>query len=196
MSVRRSAPYADRVEEDGRVLVYEGHDQPQIRGGADPKLVDQPMFTPRGSLTQNGIFWRAAHAYKSGQAPSELVRVYEKLRGGIWVFNGVFELVDAWQETTDARKVFKFKLVLSEPENTHAEAPAFPKAMEHARLIPSHVKIEVWMRDRGACVLCGSEENLHFDHVIPFSKGGSSLVAANIQLFCANHNLAKRDRIE
>jgi hypothetical protein len=33
MSVRPGAPYADHVEEGGRVLVYEGHDQPRVRGG-------------------------------------------------------------------------------------------------------------------------------------------------------------------
>ena len=38
--------------------------------------------------------------------------------------------------------------------------------------------------------------HLHFDHIIPFSKGGSSLVAENIQLLCVRHNIAKRDRIE
>ncbi len=35
-----------------------------------------------------------------------------------------------------------------------------------------------------------------FDHIIPYSKGGSSIVPENIQLLCARHNLAKRDRIE
>lgn len=28
MSLRAGAPYADRVEEDGKVLIYEGHDEP------------------------------------------------------------------------------------------------------------------------------------------------------------------------
>ena len=46
------------------------------------------------------------------------------------------------------------------------------------------------------CVECGSEDNLHFDHIIPFSKGGSSLVAENIQILCARHNLEKRDTIK
>jgi 5-methylcytosine-specific restriction endonuclease McrA len=56
--------------------------------------------------------------------------------------------------------------------------------------------MEIWKRDKGRCVICGSHDNLHFDHIIPYSKGGSSLVAENIQLLCARHNLAKKDKIE
>ena len=33
MSRRPGAPYDDRIEEDGRVLIYEGHDTPQTRVG-------------------------------------------------------------------------------------------------------------------------------------------------------------------
>ncbi|MFZ0452734.1 MAG: hypothetical protein WCE54_04390 [Ignavibacteriaceae bacterium] len=38
-------------------------------------------------------------------------------------------------------------------------------------MIPTSVKVEVWARDKGRCVLCGSTENLHYDHDLPFSKG-------------------------
>ena len=48
---------------------------------------------------------------------------------------------------------------------------------------------------RGECVQCGSTKNLHFDHDIPFSKGGSSLSATNVRLLCAKHNLEKSDKI-
>jgi hypothetical protein len=41
----------------------------------------------------------------------------------------------------------------------------------------------------------GSTKNLHFDHDIPFSKGGSSLTAANVRLLCAKHNMEKSDKI-
>jgi hypothetical protein len=30
MSIRAGAPYADRIEENGRVLIYEGHDAPKL----------------------------------------------------------------------------------------------------------------------------------------------------------------------
>src|SRR5438874_9784689 len=78
-----------------------------------------------------------------------------------------------------------------------AEKKSFGRVVElpHNRLIPTLVKVEVWRRDGGKCVQCGLTKNLHFDHDIPFSKGGSSLTAANVRLLCAIHNLEKSDKI-
>jgi HNH endonuclease len=194
MSVRPGAPYADRIEDDGRVLIYEGHDRPWRRGDPDPKTVDQPIETPGGSLTENGKFYEAARRYLDAGEPAELIRVYEKVRTGIWVFNGFFRLVDAWQEASNRRSVFKFRLEI-DPHLTPTTDPREPQ-LDQNRMIPTAVKLNVWKRDRGQCVMCGSTDNLHFDHIIPYSRGGSSLVADNIQLLCARHNLAKRDRIQ
>ena len=194
MSLRVGAPYADRIEEGGGILIYEGHDIPRVKGGPDPKQVDQAELSPLGTPTQNGLFWNAALAHKIGGADAELVKVYEKIKTGIWAYAGLFQLVDARKEQNGGRTVFKFKLQLSDRE---ADAPfTETKEIEHNRLIPTKVKIEVWKRDKGKCVLCGKRELLHFDHIVPFSKGGTSLTAKNIQLLCAKHNLLKRDRIE
>lgn len=192
MSVRKDAPYADAVQEDGRVLIYEGHDERRIAGGPDPKTLDQPMRHSGGSLTENGMFYSAAK-----NISPERVRVYEKLHRGIWVYNGVFELRDACLQPSGPRKVFKFRLVLSQRQDVASTgAKPITADLEHTRMIPSHVKLAVWKRDGGKCVRCGASDNLHFDHILPFSKGGTSLTATNIQLLCARHNLAKRDRIE
>ncbi len=193
MSLRKGAPYADRVEDGGRVLIYEGHDVPRRNATEDPKMVDQPMTNPSGTLTQNGLFYRAAMKYKKSSGQSEFVRVYEKIHSGIWVYNGLFKLVDAWQEDSGARRVFKFKLEAVDDSGSNTIKQ---KEVERTRLIPASVKLEVWSRDKGQCVICGSKDNLHFDHVIPYSRGGSSLVAENVQLLCVRHNLAKRNRIE
>ena len=154
------------------------------------------MRNPSGTLTQNGLFYKAAQRYKSGKAKPELVKVYEKIHPGIWVYNGVFELINAWQETNEDRAVFKFQLQLAENLANEDERNKALTDLNHNRMIPSQVKLEVWKRDKGRCVKCGSTDNLHFDHIIPFSKGGSSLVKENIQLLCARHNIAKRDKIE
>jgi hypothetical protein len=193
MSIRRGAPYADRVEDNGRTLIYEGHDVPRSKGQINPKTVDQPEFFPSGRPTQNGLFLNAARRAAQGGTSAELVRVYEKIHNGVWVFDGIFELVDGWVETVEGRKVFKFKLRLVESVATSESSSE--EELPHNRLIPAAVKLEVWKRDKGKCVLCGSRENLHFDHIIPFSLGGSSLLAKNVQLLCAKHNLQKHDKI-
>jgi hypothetical protein len=196
MSLRQNAPYADRVEGDGKVLIYEGHDIPKTPANPIPKVIDQPMYNPTGTLTQNGHFFSAAELYKQSKQKAESVKVYEKLHRGIWVFNGVFLLIDAWTEISNTRKVYKFRLELTESIDEEGSDLINQHTLEHNRIIPPSVKLAVWKRDKGKCVICGKAENLHFDHIIPYSKGGSSLVAENIQLLCARHNLEKRDRIE
>lgn len=194
MSRRPNAPYKDRLEDDDTTLIYEGHDVPRSSMNPDPKTVDQPAFTPAGKLTQNGLFHRAAKEYSKGSCSPVRVRVYEKIKQGIWFYNGMFHLIDSWLESSDQRKVFKFKLIAVEGEEDLTEPiPTEPKPR---RIIPTRVKLAVWKRDSGKCVLCGSTENLHFDHIIPWSKGGSSLTPENIQLLCGKHNLQKRDKIE
>lgn len=193
MSIRKNAPYADRVEENGSVLIYEGHDQAVGPDILNPKLLDQPMHSASGSLTQNGKFFEAAKYHKEGNAPAELIKVYEKIRDGIWTFNGYFLLTDAWLEVSNQRQVFKFRLEIIKQIDIEV---ADDQDLGHERMIPSSVKLEVWKRDKGCCRICGSQDNLHFDHIIPYSRGGTSLLPNNIQLLCARHNLAKRDRIE
>ena len=196
MSVRPNAPYSDKVEDDGRIIIYEGHDVPKTKENPIPKIVDQQMHNPSGTLNQNGLFYKAAKTYEKKQITPELVKVYEKLHAGIWVYNGLFKLLDSWKEESNNRQVFKFKLELTEHVKPINNDEIQNSVLEHNRVIPPQVKLEVWKRDKGKCVICGNTNNLHFDHIIPFSKGGSSLVTQNIQLLCARHNIAKRDRIE
>ncbi len=194
MSVRPNAPYEDELQDGGTVLIYEGHDEPRGSRVPEPKHVDQPERTPAGALTQNGLFCRAAQEGKAGLRSPERVRVYEKLRQGIWSYNGVFHLVDAWPQESNGRQVFKFKLVAVEGEED-LSLPARPDAARR-RVIPTDVKLQVWKRDGGRCVICGATDELHFDHVVPYSRGGTSLVTENVQLLCARHNIKKRDRIQ
>lgn len=80
-------------------------------------------------------------------------------------------------------------------DERESERVVLPLPRENSRTIPSAVKREVWARDGGCCVLCGASDDLHFDHEIPFSKGGAS-TTENVRILCARHNLRKGARIE
>ena len=192
MSTRSNAPYDDEIAADGRILIYEGHDSDK-RYSKNPKKEDQPRFLPSGKLTDNGKFEKAALDFKNNKRSAEIVRVYEKIKDGIWSFNGVFKLVDSYQKQVNGRSVFKFILQLTDEKIKGLEEVVELEA--DARLIPSEVKAQVWKRDKGKCVQCGSKEHLHFDHILPYSKGGTSRDVRNIQLLCAKHNLQKSDKI-
>jgi hypothetical protein len=193
MSVRPNAPYRDRVEDGGTSLIYEGHDQPRSPQLLNPKLVDQLRVLPTGKLSQNGKFEKAAQDAKAGRRRPERVRVYEKIRPGIWSYNGIFHLVDSWTESDEHRFVFKFRLEAVEGEEDLTLPP--PDRPEPRRIIPTSVKLEVWKRDGGKCVVCGANDELHFDHDLPFALGGTSITAANVHLLCARHNIEKSDSI-
>lgn len=61
--------------------------------------------------------------------------------------------------------------------------------------IASEIRREIWRRDQGRCVKCGSRKNLEYDHIIPVSKGGSNTVR-NIELLCEACNRSKSDSIQ
>ncbi len=60
--------------------------------------------------------------------------------------------------------------------------------------IPQDIMDKVWNRDAGRCVKCGSQENLEFDHIIPFSKGGANTYR-NLQILCKKCNIDKSNKI-
>lgn len=131
--------------------------------------------------------------YKEKSSDAEIVKVYEKILPGVWSLKGLFNLVDYNIKHDGKRNVYVFELRLSDEQDAGTDNHI---DLAHTRLIPSEVKKEVWKRDSGKCILCGSRKNLHFDHDLPFSKGGTSLTIKNIRLLCAKCNLSKSDKIE
>ena len=54
-------------------------------------------------LPRTDYFLQAASQHRELGTPAECVRVYEKMRTGIWTFNGTFRLVDGWREESHGR---------------------------------------------------------------------------------------------
>ncbi|MDO8269121.1 MAG: HNH endonuclease [Candidatus Levybacteria bacterium] len=195
MSQRNNAPYQDRIYDDGITIEYEGHDVNRKGYLHNPKDYDQIAKLPSGTLTQNGKFVQAVINFKDHKRKAELVKVYEKIIDGVWSLKGIFELVDFKVVNDEKRNVYRFILKLTNITSFDNEKLTQIE-ISHTRIIPSEVKKEVWKRDSGKCVVCGESSNLHFDHELPFSKGGTSLTAKNVQLLCMKHNLQKSAKIE
>lgn len=194
MSQRTNAPYKDSIYDDGKTIEYEGHDVARKDYFHRPKEEDQQRYLPSGRMTQNGYFIKAVEDYKLSNINPEIVKVYEKIVDGVWSLKGFFELKDYKVIHDGKRNVFRYILKLTDKYVTHGEIKA--QDLPHTRLIPSEVKKEVWKRDKGMCVICGATTNLHYDHDLPYSKGGTSLTAQNVRLMCMTHNLAKSAKIE
>ena len=59
-----------------------------------------------------------------------------------------------------------------------------------SRYVSQTTKKIVYTRDGGICQCCGSSYSLEYDHIVPFSCGGSSN-PSNIQLLCRKCNRSK-----
>ncbi|HOV22010.1 MAG TPA: HNH endonuclease signature motif containing protein [bacterium] len=116
----------------------------------------------------------------------------------VFLFKDRFYIVEGtytWEEARllvledydKERKKFERLKLLYDSEEVKEDSKSRPP-------IPEEVKIAVWRRDNGRCVKCGSQENLEYDHIIPFAKGGSN-TARNIQLLCEKCNRQKRDNL-
>ncbi len=68
-----------------------------------------------------------------------------------------------------------------------------PSLMPVARRprIPLSVRLELWVKP---CVNCGSRNNVHIDHIVPYSKGGTN-DQANLQPLCRSCNSLKGNRL-
>ena len=160
----RESCFRDEWDEENRHYIYEGHDSTTAESG---KAADQLMMYESGRVSDNGKFYKAAHAFIDGIRKEPMrVQVYEKLGAGVWFDKGIFELIDARRVDEGGRKVFKFHL--------------FPigAAEQDERMMPAAAKEEAWRHCGGRCSECGSEMGLHFA-----GQSGDG----EVRLLCAAH---------
>jgi hypothetical protein len=179
MSKREGAPYLDK-ELDGIGIIYEGED---VKGDAQTKKRDQEL-----TIGNRGLF-DAAIGYLEGKRRAEPVRIFEKLSKNRWVDLGELKLVGVSKVFSEGRYVYRFQLSAGEEETELIKTGEWK-----SRNIASEVRENVWKRDGGQCAICGSRKDLHFDHIIPWSEGGSNS-EENIRVLCSKCNIKKSARI-
>jgi hypothetical protein len=74
------------------------------------------------------------------------------------------------------------------------EPPMFETESIDGKPVPmTPVLRAVMYRDQGRCALCGSRDDLQFDHILPRSHGGADSYG-NLRVLCRSCNLRKSDR--
>ncbi len=126
-----------------------------------------------------------------------------EVKNNVWAYNGYSILLSTGNRlnrkinvTEDVILEIKYAVVKYErrigrlKRNVDAHVDSNASIQPQRERISDQVRMFVWQRDQGKCVVCGSREKLEFDHVIPFSKGGSN-TDRNIQLLCETCNRSK-----
>jgi hypothetical protein len=120
-----------------------------------------------------------------------------RIRGKCIIFkNAMFDVVGLYTKE-EARLLVqkKYEAERSEVDFLKSRSDQTSSNSESGREhIPERIRNEVWRRDGGKCVECGSVFNLEFDHVIPVAKGGSN-TARNLRILCESCNRRKSDRM-
>ena len=152
-----------------------------------PKCFENKMELLNVSPTGASVEYKCVHC-----ARVQTGKLLPNMDGSesIYHFNGIKELVKNLMQPLDN------DFTLEDLHNTFVVNNIIKNGFSNPKreVIREVVRNEVWRREQGRCVKCGSQYNLEFDHIIPLSKGGSS-TARNLQLLCETCNRKKSDKI-
>lgn len=148
-----------------------------------PKCHESTMRLIEFSPNVRSIHYQCTHCNRKMRAAAGTPNTPQILV--LW--NDFTNLVDQYNEITRLSPITKIMVF---------ETPSAPLPYEQTSRapIPEAARSEVWRRDGGCCVKCGSKENLQFDHIIPVARGGATSVQ-NLQLLCQQCNRVKGARI-
>ncbi|MBQ3196505.1 MAG: HNH endonuclease [Alistipes sp.] len=155
------------------------------------ELCDLKPSRSRINIPNEELFANIEHIWLTlGRQPK-----YSDIQKPLSLFSvGTYEQrFGSWYNALDA-----FVLYMSEEESAIKPNVRINKdGIKHTtkREPSARLKVQVLMRDGNRCRLCGVEcndglHNIHFDHIIPWSKGGETTLE-NLQVLCSDCNLAK-----
>lgn len=127
--------------------------------------------------------------FRNMKTPISKYSTYQyEAKFGTWI-----KALEAFIEFINSNSYFE-KEVPSEGEDLENKSEKEIVFKHKTKRNPSErLKVQVLMRDGNKCRLCGitvTGNDIHFDHIFPWSKGGETTLE-NLQILCKPHNLAK-----
>jgi len=163
-----------------------------------------PLIIGKGASARS-LYLNSEHGIDSwNRQKSEPVYIFQELRDKHdWAFKDyAIQIEDIDPSMTDDEIKIHIKHFIFKREDKFSKIKKEVERFErfeklnpiYREQIPEEVRMYVWRRDNGRCVLCNSNKDLEFDHIIPLSEGGSN-TERNIQLLCSNCNKKKSNKI-
>ena len=155
------------------------------------KFYSGKLFT-EGELTEEGYNTLLAHQ----KTEPVIVMKNDSIKKKWWYFQNEFYWEDDGLTKEEVKALILDRILQRKKkiERAISRVNNIENEQNTRKPIPDDVKMIVWQRDGGKCVICGSNELLEYDHIIPVSKGGSN-TARNIQILCEKCNRAKGGNI-
>ena len=141
---------------------------------------ENKMVLDKVSSNGKSISYSCANCNKEMFAPA-LNKQAEKI-AVYW--DKIQEIAESMPANFDLDKKVTFAI------NFKTQEAIMPYEQTFRGTVPANVRSEVWQRDGGKCVKCGSKKRLQFEPTIPV-KNGNLTTAANLQLICEACNQQK-----
>lgn len=129
-------------------------------------------------------------------ASKEVVPILEENQRKLWLYGDRFYWADSDLSKEDIYALIRAKERRTEKAlaNAHLQMQVEESGKRSRAVIPREVREAVFIRDEGKCVDCGSRFEIQYDHILPFSRGGSNS-ESNICLRCGDCNRRKSDSL-
>jgi hypothetical protein len=112
-------------------------------------------------------------------ANDEQMALFEKARGLLAHSNPNMSWAELFQKVTE--------IALQKVDPQRSVSPPRKLQDPRKRLVNVGLKREIWKRDHGKCLKCGSQHALELDHMIPWALGGETS-EENLRLLCRSCN--------
>lgn len=154
------------------------------------KIKEGDFYSHRHQEVEDILHRQLERIYLDNQVNFEEAIHSVELQG---LFNLSYDQFEEFREQ-EVRRAISLGANISTLDTSRFPKATIESTQYYGRGLSQQVKDLVWNRDNGKCRECGSNSLLEFDHIIPFSKGGSNTYR-NTQLLCQPCNRTKSNKI-